>query len=285
MRLNSLNQLVQGREVIDGEWRLTKRHRVEYRRRGKEQEIVLTGDLVAAEGNGLVIRVREDHSEGDLVSRTVTLRGRWEADPGNRLTFLVERRSQQRDRLTFSGGWEVGESNEILYRYERLQLKTKQRGTHTLTFRGYWDLDAAHRLTYVLNRDSNSVFRFRGAFQTPTVLAKEGVIRYQVGVEAEGRKRFQTVTLFGRWKLSKKLSLDFEIPYGNGFSRTMTFGATYSVTLQNSIQAQLTTQERKPLGLQVIFTREFLKNSGGVFVRLRKSLEETEVEGGLRFRW
>ena len=285
MRLTSLNQLILGNKAIDGVWKLTPRHELRYVRSGPEEEVVLTGDLVAAEETGLVIQVEERRADGEMVSRTMTLRGRWEADAKNRLNFLVERRSRQRDRLTFSGGWEIGENHELLYRFEQIQLKTKEQQVHTLTFRGIWDLDEDHRLTYVLDRDSGSVFRFRGTFQTPTVLAKEGAVRYQIGVEVQGRKRLQAVTLFGKWKLSRDFSIDFEIPYADGSVRPITFGATYSLNAKNSIQAQLTTQEGKPLGLEVIFTREFLKDSGEAFLRLRRSLEESTVEGGLRFRW
>lgn len=285
MRLTSLNQLILGDRAIVGVWKLTPRHELRYVRRGREEEIVLTGDLVAAEEAGLVIQVQERHADGAAVSRMLTLRGRWEADAMNRLNFLVERRSRQRDRLTFSGGWEIGGSNELLYRFEQIHLKTKKRRTHTLTFRGAWDLDGERRLMYWLDRDSDSGFRFRGSFQTATVLAKEGAIRYQVGVEVQGRRRPQTITLFGRWKLSRKLSLDFEIPYADGLVRPITFGATYSVNPQNAIEARLTTPGGKPLGLEVIFSREFLKDSGEAFVRLKRSLEESAVEGGVRFRW
>ena len=285
MRLTSLNQLILRNQTIDGVWKLTPRHELRYVRSGPDEEVVLTGELVAVEETGLVVQVEERRADGEMVSRTLTLRGRWEADARNRLTFLVERRSRQRDRLTLGGGWEIGENNELLYRFEQIRLKTKQRRTHTLTFRGSWDLGEARRLTYVLDRDSDSVFRFRGTFQTPTVLAKEGTLRYQVGVEVQGRRRLQTVTLFGKWKLSRDLSLDFEIPYSDGSVRPITFGAAYSFNAQDSIQARLTTQEGKPLGLEVIFTREFFKDSGEAFLRLRRSLEESAVEGGLRFRW
>ncbi len=285
MRLTSLNQLILGNQRIDGVWKLTPRHELRYLRRGREEEVVLTGDLVAAEETGLVIRVEERFEDGGFASRTLTLRGRWEADAMNRLNFLVERRSRRRDRLTFSGGWEIGGNNELLYRFEQIHLKTKERRTHTLTFRGAWDLDGERRLMYWLDRDSDSGFRFRGSFQTPAVLAKEGAIRYQVGVEVQGRRRPQTITLFGKWKLSRKLSLDFEIPYADETIRPITFGATYSVNPQNAIEARLTTPGGKPLGLEVIFSREFLKDSGEAFVRLRRSLEESAVEGGVRFRW
>ncbi len=285
VRVNELSDLIRGREVIDGQWRLGPRHKIQYRRRGREQEVVLSGELIAAEPNGLVIRVSERSDEDRILSRTLTLRGRWEADAHNRLNFLVERRNERQDRLTFAGGWQVNDRHELAYRFERLALKTRQRDTHTLTFRGHWDLSDDRRLTYVLGRDSNSLFRFRGTFQTASLLEKRGEIRYQVGVEVEGRRKVQTVTLFGKWKLSQNLTLEFEVPYGKGISRTITFGAAYAPTSRDTLSARLTSAKGEPLGMELLLTRQFLKGQGEAFLRLRRSVEETAAEGGFRFRW
>jgi len=275
MRLTKLNQLIRDRETIDGTWQLTERHQLQYRRRGGSQEIVLTGDLMAAEPTALVAMFREVSEDGDVTTRLLSLRGRWQADSRNRLNFLVEREQGRNDRLVLQGGWELNEANEILYRY--------QPDLQTLRFQGHWDLGDSKWLTYVLDESSDSTFRFRGTFQTPSVLAKEGQIRYQVGVEVEGKKRFNVVTLFGAWKLSRDLALDFEMALGGVSSQTIRFGAAYEIDSEDTVSARLTTREGQPLGLEVIFTRDVMK--GQAFVRLVKSLEETAVEGGFRFRW
>jgi len=224
-----------------------------------------------------VAQFHEVSDDGDVTSRLLSLRGRWQADSRNRLNFLVERSKGQEDRLVFQGGWELDEADEISYRY--------QPNLQTLRFQGQWDLSDSTRLTYVLDESSDSTFRFRGAFQTPSVLAKEGELRYQIGLEVEGKKRFNVVTLFGKWKLSRDLALDFELATGGASSRTIHFGATYQVDSDDALSAQLTTREGKPLGVEVILTRDFLKGQGQAFMRLVKSLEETAVEGGVRFRW
>jgi len=48
MRLNWLNQLMAGGKVVKGTWRLTQRHILEYRRRGTEEQVVVSGDLMEA---------------------------------------------------------------------------------------------------------------------------------------------------------------------------------------------------------------------------------------------
>ena len=285
MRLTRLNQLIRGREMIDGIWSLTRNHELQYRRRGKEKEIILTGELIRAQPEALVFRIAESSFDEDIVQREFALRGRWQADDQNRLSFLVERERGRNDALTLQGGWEVDPRLGLIYRYDRVDLQTKRKQIRTLTFRGYWDLTEGSRLTYVLDTSRDSVFRFRGTFQTSSILAKDGLLRYQVGIEVEGRRRLQTVTLFGKWKMSRDLALEFEVAHPGGARRTIRFGATYVVNSRASISALLMDREGESLGFEVILTRDFFSSDGQAFVRLRKSLEETAVEGGLRFHW
>jgi hypothetical protein len=239
---------------------------------------VVTGDLIRALPQGLVVRISEEALGGEPVQRDLTLRGRWQADRWNRLTFLAERSRGRVDRLTLTGSWALNERHEVSYRFER-------QGPRTLTFQGHWDLSQDKRLTYLLDRASDSAFRFRGTFQTASILAKEGEIRYQVGIGAEGRRRLQTITLFGKWKLSNRLELSLEVPYAKGVSRTMTFGASYRWGPRREISAELKTKEGKPLGAEIVFTQQFMKQDGEGFFRLKRALGQTSVEGGFRLSW
>lgn len=286
MRLDRLNQLLPaGRKPVEGVWRLTGDHELQYRRRGGREEVVLSGPLAGAEARGLSFRVEADSADGDLVGKTLQLRGRWQADSENRLTFLAERREGKPDALRLEGGWQVGPSQEILYRFEREDLNGKRKEARLLRFSGWWDIGEDRRLAYVLDRSSDSGFRFRGAFQTPSLLAKEGAIRYQLGAEAEGRGRLRTLTLFGKWKLSRRLGLSFEVPYAGGRVRGIDFGAELGLDAAGNVACRLTTREGQPLGVEVVFTRQFFKGDGELFARLRRAGGETAVEGGVRVRW
>ncbi len=285
MRLNRLNQIWDKNRWIDGYWKLSKEHDLQYRRRGAEEEAVLSGEIVATEPTGLAFRVEESRLEGDLVGRRLTLRGKWEADSRNRLRFVLDGQQGRHRWLTLEGGWEVGTDHEILYRLRRTPLKTKSREVHLLRFRGHWDVGSNRQLTYVLDADSDSAFRFRGTFQTPIILAKTNQIRYQVGVELEGRRAFRTITLFGKWKFSRNLELSFEVPYRDGKVRAMDFSAVFRMRPDGELSARLLTQEGRPLGVEVVFTRSFLRKQAEAFIRLRKLAEETAVEGGFRLRW
>ena len=281
VRLNRWNHLVRGRTVEEGIWRLTPDHELQYRRLDAERKILLAGPLVQAEPLALSFRVEQESLGEDVVGRQFSLRGCWAADSENRLTFQVDRGQGRRDFLTLEGGWEVGPGQEILY---RLEERGSQR-VRLLRFQGYWDLDDRKRLVYLLERSSDSGFRFSGAFQTHSVLPKRGELRYQLGAEVQGRRRGPAVTLFGKWKLSDRWGIRFEVPYSQGRVRGIDFGASYSINAQDQVTCQLRTRQGKPLGVEVVFTREFLKGQGEAFLRLRKSLEDTAVEGGLRLRW
>ena len=287
MRLDRLNRLVLDGRVIEGRWKLTPRHELQYRRTGGAEDLVATGELVSAEPLGLTFRFEKESFQEDTRRQELQLKGRWQADLRNRLTFLVEREEGKADILTLEGGWEVGPGNEIQYRFERTEQKKGARSLHRIRFDGFWEVDEDRRLAYVLEAGSNSAFRFRGAFQTDSIRQKQGLLRYQIGLEAEGKGRgsLPTVTLFGKWKLSRDLSLEFEVPYSSGFRRAISFGATYTWNRRTSVSARLTTPGGGPLGVELSLHREFLQGRGEAFVRLRRSLEETAAEAGARVRW
>ena len=285
MRLNSLNQLVAGRKILEGTWRLTPEHELQYRRRSGREEVLLSGPLAEAGPGGLSFRVEADSLEGELVGRTLQLRGRWQADSNSRLVFLAAREDGGHDRLRLEGGWETDHDQGILYRYEREDLRTKRKALHTIRFQGTWEIGEDRRLALVLDRSSDSAFRFRGAFQTNSVLAKDGQIRYQFGAEMDWKGRRRAVTLFGKWKFSRSLGLSFEVPYSGGRVRGIDFGADLSFSPEGELSCRLLTRQGKPLGVEVLFTREFLEGDAELFARLRRMEGETAVEGGVRVRW
>ena len=284
MRIDRLNRLIRDGETLDGAWELSSGHQLRYRRRGSEKEVILAGDLVSAGPNSLNLRLREDVLEEDVRRREMILRGRWQVDPRNRLAFRVEREQGTAEALTLEGAWETGPDNEILYRFERPGTQGGK-SIHQVRFEGVWEIGEDRRLSYVMDAGSDSAFRFRGTFQTASIRPKEGTVRYQIGVQVENKKRFQTVMLFGKWKLSRDLSLEFEVPYSGGFRRSISFGAVYSWDSSASVSARLTTPAGKPLGVELSLHKEFLKGKGEAFVRLRRSLEETAAEAGVRVLW
>ena len=164
-------------------------------------------------------------------------------------------------------------------------LKKKRKLTHELAFDGHWDLSEKNRLVYFLGGSSESAFRFRGAFQTKSVFAKKGELRYQLGCEINGKRQFHELIFFGKWKVSRDLGLSFEMEAGRDKKRFLNFGAEYSFNGGKQIAATLKSYAGESLGLEVIFTNEVFGRDGQTFLRLQKSIEESRIEGGVSVRF
>lgn len=285
-KIESLNALMNSRKTR-GRWQLDKHHRLlyVYDEDTKQGEIGLEAALVAAEADALIAAVSERQKNGKTVTRTARLEGTWRANEKNQLEFEIERSSGANDVLTFRGAWKLGKSQEIIYTWRKTVLKTRARSLETLTFRGWWDVTKDHRLTYTLQGASDETFRFAGTFQTRSILAKKGELRYQLGASLEGRRRGRVLTLFGKWKLSTALELVFEIDCADGRAHEMRFGAEFEIAKNFSVAARMTARDGEPLGTEIIFSKEFLKSGAQGFIRLRKTLRESAVEAGVTVPW
>jgi len=283
MKLTKLSDLLEDGKAVKGKWELTPNHDLQYKFKDLGEEIKLSGTLIAAEASALVFSVTERQKDQKIVTSIHKLTGTWKANPKNQLVFEVERESGKRNALTFKGTWKVGKAHEIIYTYEETIFKTKKREAREIVFSGYWDISQKQRLTYFLSKDSESAFRFRGAFQTQSILAKEGEIRYQMGVGAAGKSHLQTISLFGKWKISRTLELSFEIEYKDGKKKAIIFGGEYAIDKVHRIQIELKNEEGKPIGLALILTKDFLNFDGQAFLRLQRLVEESKIEAGLKF--
>ena len=284
MKLTKLNQLLEDGKVTKGTWELTPNHELQYRAEGLDEEIKFRGSLIATEPDALVFSITEKQKDQKIITSIAKLTGSWKLNPKNQITFEVEKESGKNDTLTFQGGWKVNDTHEVIYTCEQINLKTKQKETQELLFKGYWDISEKNRLTYLFSADSNSTFRFRGAFQTKSILAKKGEIRYQAGVEVQGKRQIQTITLFGKWVVSRDLNLNFEIEYQDG-KKFITFCGEYNLDGERQIAVNLKSQEGKPLGIELILTKDIFNGDGQAFIRLQKSLEESSIEAGVKFVW
>lgn len=284
-------------KAVKGRWKLDERHRLAYSSGESDEEFTLDTSLVAAEPDALVLSVTEKQESGIISTSIIKLSGTWKANDDNQLEFDVTRQFGKTDTLTFKGAWKVGESNELIYTYRKKYLKTKTTELETLTFKGYWDISERHRLTYTIEGSSDASFRFRGAFQTPSVLAKKGELRWQLGMEVDSsivqtsrgkrtfKRRKQVVTLFGTWKLSDRLELSFEMEYADGVRHEIRFGAEFTISEGFTVAAKLMSRKGDPVGVEVVLTKEFLEGNAQAFVRLKKTLSESAVEGGVTIPW
>lgn len=274
---------------LDGAWKLTPNHELvlalHETKRQARQRIYLKGALVKAEANRLVFALRRSEADDLRTAQRLSLAGRWEADAQNRLNFLVEKGDGSEDRLIFQGGWEVGPHHELLYRYRQRVRTPRTRDEHMLAFAGAWDITRANHLVYRLAGSDTSAFEFKVSLQSPSLLAQEGRLAYQVGIGiSQGRTETRRVVLFGAWKLHKDLSVSFEIPYANGRSGALRFEGTWRVSAKDQVAVLLHDALHRPLGITVLFTRKFLKDAS-LFLRLRQAGEERSVIGGIQVKF
>ena len=271
---------------LDGTWGITPNHQLfltlHEASRLRRQTLYLKGAITKVEAHAITLALRRHTSGGDRTIQRLRLSGRWQADRKNRLSFLVERSDGSDDRLTFQSGWKLGRHNTLIYRYRKHAVGSRRGGMRTLRFAGVWDLTQANRLVYRLDASGKSAFDFRASLQTKSLNAREGRIVYQVGIGlSSGKTLSNRVTLFGRWKLNRDLSVSFEIPYADGRREGLRLNGTYSLSEPDAVTIALRDRRNRPMGLSVTFTRRLFKD-GQVFLRLRKAGGAREAIAGVQ---
>jgi hypothetical protein len=284
--------------IFSGNWCLNRNHDLEYilnqaRQQQSGERLTFKGELISADNDNFVFELisRQKRPGPALRGASTTyslsllgLSGRWQADEFNRLRFNVKKKALP-DTLTLEGAWQVNKNQEIVYTYEKVFLKRKIKSTHSLLFRGYWQFNQANRLTYILNQSSDSRFDFRVYLESPSLLPKQGQIRYRLGIGLRPAKAAlnRVITLYGAWKFNRQLGLDFQMDYGSGRVRSLEFIAKVCLTSKDEITFALLNKFKEPLALNITFTHKFLKRQGPeILLRLKRSYPEDLVEAGMR---
>ena len=131
----------------------------------------------------------------------------------------------------------------------------------------------------MLNKEIKSEFDFKVSVGKP---AGRG-LEYEIGIGARPSKK--TITLFGRWKVSKKMGLLFEMPYEEGEIRSVTFGGWGKLGSNYNLEIRLENKLGEDLGINVKLSRRILKSQGEAFIRALNSQEEVSIVAGAGFRW
>lgn len=286
-RLREQGIPAQGRDIrFSGHWSLVQDHRLRFELDGHGEGqtgdvLTLTGAVLTAKENeiGFSVVVQEDPRRSSV--RLLRLFGSWKADAQNRLVFVVEREEKRKNSLVFQGTWEIGKYHQIVYRYKTFdRVRRRRRVEQSFSLEGRWEISDRHHLTYRLGKSGDSSLQFRAAIQSPIILAKTGEIRYQLGIGADTKKP-RILTLFGKWKLSRKLDAAFEMEYERGRREVLQFESDYHLNRDQTVTFTLKNDRGKDLGFAVTFTQDLLKKSGQAFLRLRRQDKEAAVEGGV----
>lgn len=274
---------------LKGEWSLTKDHDLRFTfdkssRAPASSELTIQGQILDVKDNSLLFAVTTLSNTRTRTTYVLTLQGSWRADKNNRLTFQLRREHGKYDILTFSCAWEIGSNNQLIYKYEKAELLRKNRTTHTLIFKGRWDIKENLRISYLLGVDSESAITFNASAS----VFEKNYIKYQVsiGLSKNRRPTESSITLSGVWKLYRDTGLLFEIKYADGSVSSIVFGAAARLTERDTISFRLRDEIRnRDIGVELELSRKFLKGNGEAFLRFIKNKKEAAILAGAGWRW
>ncbi|MFA5089695.1 MAG: hypothetical protein WC510_01520 [Candidatus Omnitrophota bacterium] len=275
--------------VFRGTWKLNPNYDLELslnKDEGGASAALLTlkGEIVSVSGDNLVFEFRSTDKKGLSHIRFLKLSGSWQADEANRLCFSVQKKGPP-DIIILRAAWQINKNQQLTYTYEKDGLKRKDRIMRILTFQGHWQINEKNRITYILSRSTDSRFDFRVQLESPNLYPARGLIKYRLGIGIKDDKEYQDkiITLYGAWKLSRKLGLIFEMDYGGAEVIDICFGAQAGLTKKDRVDFYLVGRRNEPLGMSITFTHKFLKQQGGEwFLKLSKFHRDSRAEAGLR---
>lgn len=273
---------------LRGVWSLTDNHDLrltldKWRRQTFGDQLTLQGEIIDVDKNSLLFAVTTKSKENTETTYILKLEGAWRADRHNRLTFRVKKEGEGHDILTLDGIWDIGANYQIIYQYKKSYLARKEETSHTLIFKGQWDIKDKARISYIIDKNTKSVFNFKTALG----IFKEDYIKYELGIGGSDRPRpaKRTVTLFGRWNLKRDVGLVFEAEYEKKKISVITFGAEAKLTDKDTAWIRLINNNNKDTGIEIELTRAILKGDGRAFLRLLKSKKEAAIYAGAAWRW
>ncbi|MBI4708509.1 MAG: hypothetical protein HY761_11400 [Candidatus Omnitrophica bacterium] len=269
---------------LRGKWSLDKEHNLvltldKWGNQIAGNKLTVESELIDAKDNKLSFAVTSKDSENNTHIYIVKLGGRWQADEYNRLTFNIEKEAGVTERITMRGAWEVNQQNEFMYTYEKSVSGKKEKITKTITLKGYWEIAGKHRIIYVLNKEIGSEFDFKVSVGKPAARGLE----YEIGVGVAPSKK--TITLFGEWKVSKKIGLLFEMPYEEGKIRSVILGGWGKLDKNFGLELRVQNKIGEDLGIDVKLSRSLLEGQGEAFIRALRSQKEVSIVAGVGFRW
>jgi len=270
--------------TLSGRWSLDKKHNLVIILDKKHNQIVkdrltLKAQIINAKADKLEFLIASKDQKGKPHLYTLALSGCWQADKYNRLTFSVKRTKDLHEQLTLRGAWEVNRRNQIIYTYTNTSLKKSKKNTHTITFKGYWQICKLNRLIYVLNKQTGSGFDFKISLGKS---AKYG-LEYEIGIGARPKRK--KISLFGRWKVNRRLGLTFEMPAENGKITRLIFGAKLKLQNNTYLEARLKNSFGKDLGIKVRLSKTILKGIGETYLEALKDGQVISLVAGVGLRW
>lgn len=222
-------------------------------KRFKDGKLVFKSKVLGAEGDALIFKIKQKVTSKKEKISLLKLRGRWQADKFNRLSFYVSRKKET-DVLSFKGAWEINKNKQIVYKYDKLKTKSNE----TFILKGFWKILSKNKLGYELEKAKERPLEFRAYLQTPNIYPAQGKIKYRIGVGLKNYWKERELVLFGRWKFSRKFGLVWEADFGNGKVKRIKFQAELKVRSKDSLVLKLKSERGQSLGITLTYTRRML---------------------------
>lgn len=237
---------------FSGDWSLDKNHDLiltlnKWGNQIAGNKLTIKGKLIDAKGNKLLFAAVTKTPDNRTHIYVLKLSGSWYADKYNRLSFDVEKEKGLYDGLILRGVWEVNKQGQLIYKYTKRNLRTKQEQTHILFFKGRWDIVDRFRLSYLLGRNN--------------------------------------ITITGRWKIDKRKGFLFEVEYEKDRIHTIAFSATLKLNKRNRLEVRLKSKRGEDLGIKLTLSQNLLKGYGEAFLKALASGKELALHAGIGFIW
>jgi len=274
--------------VFTGKWYLGSDHTLRFRIQDSAEELVFRSSFVSANADRLVFSITTLNPSGAQSTRLFKFEGNWQADEKNRLTFILSYRESDRDRFVFEGRWRIGRKYEIIYRYVAEEIKTGRKRIESIILKGFWNLDQRGYLDFLVEGSSNSQFRFKAEYLGYRSLRRRfSELKFRVGIEIRGSAKeiYETIKIFGRWKVRAPLELGFEVTYENERVEEIKFLASYEFVGKDMIDLELFNSNREGLGIQATVLTKVFGDRANLFLKVKATEKEKMIEGGVNIKW
>lgn len=244
-----------------GRWKLNSNHDLVLDLQDEENfgrgTLIIKGKILRVNEDFLDFQIKTKQQATVEIIHILRIKGTWQADRFNRITFEVERKVIP-EALIFKGAWEINKSQQITYCYEKTSLKTKTKIKESLVFDGFWQITKKDKLRYILFNSHDSYFDFKVQVESTNIYPKEGEIKYRLGVGLRESRRVKIISLFGTWKFGKKGDIGFNIDYGKSQRLTLNFLAGLKLSSNKELVFGLKDLTGKSLGISLIYKRNLL---------------------------
>jgi len=272
-----------------GRWKLNSNHDLVLDLQDKDNfgknTLVLKGKILTVNKDFLDFQIKTKQQATIEIIHILRIKGTWQADRFNRITFEVERKVIP-EALIFKGAWDINKSQQITYCYDKTSLKTKTKIKESLVFDGFWQITKKDKLRYVLLNSRDSYFDFKVQVESTNIYPKEGEIKYRLGVGLRENRRVKIISLFGTWKIGRKGDISFDMDYGKTQKLALNFLGSIKLSSKKELVFDLKDLTGKSLGVSLLYKLNLLsKKNLEYFLQFKNKDKDFYIGAGgtLRF--